>query len=70
MKESKDLRAINAELKALLARGDVGPEQKKHVEVALEELRRLRRRHGLTRNDVFSCVRTVAESLLNAFHKD
>jgi hypothetical protein len=70
MKQCKDLRAINAELKALLARSDVGPEQKKHVEVALEELRRFRRRRGPTREDVFSCVRTVAESLLNAFYKD
>lgn len=69
MKQNKDLRAINAELKALLARGDVDPEQKKHVEVALEELRRFHRKRSQTQADVFSCVRTVAESLLNAFHK-
>jgi hypothetical protein len=70
MVENKDLRAINAELVTLLARSDVGPEQKKHVEKALEELRRFRRKRNPTRNDVFSCVRDVSENLLNAFLED
>jgi hypothetical protein len=70
VKQSRDLRAINAELSALLARGDVGPEQKKYVESAIEELRRLRRKRNPTQADYFSCVRTVAENLLNAFYKD
>jgi hypothetical protein len=70
MRQSKDLNAINAQLKALIARGDVGPDQKKHVEVALNELKRLRRRPDATRAEVFFCVRRVAESLLNAFYKE
>jgi hypothetical protein len=69
MHQNKDLRAINAELKALVARGDVDPEQKKHVEKALEELKRFGRKRDPTRADLFSCVRTVAKSLLDAFHK-
>jgi hypothetical protein len=69
MKASKDLRAITAELTALVARGDVDPEQKKHVNAALEELRRYRRKRNPTRADIFACVRSVAESLLNAFHR-
>jgi hypothetical protein len=69
MKQNKDLRVIIAELMAVIARGDVGPEQKKHVEAAIEELRRYRRNRNPTRAHVFACVRTVAESLLNAFHR-
>jgi hypothetical protein len=69
MKENKDLRATIAELMALVARGDVDPEQKKHVKAALEELKRYRRKRSPTRADAFACVRTVAESLLNAFYK-
>jgi DNA repair ATPase RecN len=69
MKQNKDLRSTNAELKALLARGDVDSEQKKHVEAALEELRRLHRKRKPTQADMFSCVRTVAERLLNAFRE-
>ena len=70
MRRSKDLNAINAELEALIARSDVGPDQKKHVEVALRELKRFRRKLSPTQAEVFFCVRKVAESLLNAFHKE
>jgi hypothetical protein len=69
MKQSKDLRVINAELSALIARGDVDPEQKKYVELALEELRRLKRKRNPTHADYVFCVRSVAENLLNAFYK-
>jgi hypothetical protein len=68
--KSKDLSAITAQLRALIARDDVGPDQKKHVEVALNEIKRLRRRPHVTQRDVYFCVRRVAESLLNAFHRD
>jgi len=70
MEKNKDLRAIIAELKALIARSDVGPEQKECVEMALSELRRLRRKPKPTHSEVFFCVRKVAESLLKAFRKD
>lgn len=70
MQQNKDLRALNAQLHALLARNDVGPEQKKQVEAALEELRRLRHKQRPSQADVCFCVRKVAESLLNAFQKN
>jgi hypothetical protein len=69
MKQNKDLRVIVAELMALIARSDVDPEQKKHVKAALEGLRRYRRNRNPTPAHVSACVRTVAESLLNAFHR-
>lgn len=70
MKHFKDLEAIDAQLRAMVARGNVGPDQQKHVEAARNELRRLRRKPHLTQADVFKCVRKVAESLLKAFFND
>jgi len=70
MNQSKDLNAVNAQLRALIARDDVGPEQKKYVEMAMNEIKRLRRKPHITQADVYSCVRRVAENLLNAFYKD
>jgi len=69
VRKIKDLNAVNAELSALIARSDVDPEQKKYVGVALNELKRLRRKTDATQADVFFCVRRVAESLLNAFFR-
>jgi hypothetical protein len=69
MKKSKDVHATIAQLRAFVARSDVGPDQKKHVGVALDELRRLHRKPKFTQEQVFYCVRRVAESLLNAFRK-
>jgi len=70
MKKNKDVNATIAELESLVARSDVSPDQKKHVEKALEELKRLRRKPKFTQEDVFRCVRKVAESLLDAFRKE
>ncbi len=70
MKKSKDLKAITAQLGALVARNDVGPDQKKHIEVALNEIKRIRRKPDITHAEMYSCVRRVAESLLNAFNRD
>jgi hypothetical protein len=69
MSKNKDLNAITAQLWALVARNDVGPDQKKHVEVALDEIKRIRRKPRIKQADAYSCVRRVAESLLNAFYK-
>ena len=70
MNRSKDLNAITARLRALVARDDVGPDQKKLVEVALNEMKRLRRKAHFTQADVYFCVRRVAENLLNAFFRE
>jgi len=70
LRKNKDANATIAQLQALVARSDVYPDQKKHVGVALDELRRLRRKPKFTQEQMFYCVRKVAESLLNAFRKD
>lgn len=67
MKQFKDVNAVIAELEALAARDDVGPDQKKHVEEAIRALRRLRRRPHPTQAEVFASVREVAEGILDAF---
>jgi hypothetical protein len=69
LKKNKDVNATIAQLEALAARSDVSPDQKKHVGVALNELKRLRRKPKFTQDQIFYCVRKVAESLLNAFRK-
>lgn len=69
MKGSRDLRAVDAELRALIARDDVDPDQKRHVEAAIIELRALRRKRKREQADVYACVRKVAEHLLRAFYR-
>ena len=48
MKKNKGLNATISLLERLIARSDVDPEQKKHVGVALDELRWLRRKPEFT----------------------
>jgi hypothetical protein len=67
--KNKDLIALIAQLKAMVARGDVDSDQERHVARALEELRRFRRRERFTRADLYACVRKVAEELLDAFYR-
>jgi len=69
MKQFKDLNACIAALQALHAGSDIGPEQKKNVEAAIERLRRLRRKPHAKMADVYHCVREVADQLITAFLK-
>ena len=69
MKHFKDLDACIALLRALQARNDIGPEQKKDVGEAIEEAKRLRRKRGATHVENYRCVRRIAERLVNAFLK-
>lgn len=69
MKQFKDLNACIAELEALCARGDIKPEQKRNVEAAIEQLRRLRRKPHAKTVDVYRCVREVSSRLIMAFLK-
>jgi len=69
MKQLKDVNAVIAKLQALIARDDVDSNQKRHVEGALNSLRRLRRNPHADQAVVFACVREVAERLLEAFQK-
>jgi DNA repair ATPase RecN len=67
MKQFKDVNACIAQLRAVHARSDIGPEQKKSVEAAIEQLKRLRRKPHAKTVDVYRSVRKVAERLLEAF---
>lgn len=69
MKRFKDLEACIALLRALQARSDVEPEQKRNVEVAINEAKRLRRKRDVDSIDVYACVRKITENLLSAFLK-
>jgi len=70
MNHFKDLEACIAALQAVQAvqaRSDIGPKQKKNVETAIEEAKRLRRRHDAGHSVTYRCVRRITESLINAF---
>lgn len=67
MKKSKDVNACIAQLRALQDRNDTEPEQKKCIEEAIEQLRRLRRKTNPNKGDLFHCVRVISENLLRAF---
>jgi hypothetical protein len=69
VKQFKDLNACIADLKALQAGSDIGPDQKKDVEAAIDELRRLRRKPDAKMTDVYRCVRDIAARLIKAFLK-
>jgi hypothetical protein len=67
MQQFKALNASIASLQALLDGSDIRPEQRKHVEEAIKELRRLRRRPNARMSDHYSCIRQVTERLVSAF---
>ena len=69
MKKFKDLNACIAELNALRAGSDIRLEQKRNVEAAIEQLRRLRRKPHPESAEVYRCVREVASRLIMAFLK-
>lgn len=65
--KDKDLRASIAHLYALRARSDIEPEQRRLVELAIAQLRKLQRKQDLTKSEVYRCVRVVTEALVKAF---
>jgi hypothetical protein len=67
VKQFKDLNACIAQLKALCVGSDIKPEQKKNVEVAIERLRRLRRKPDARMTEVYASVREIADRLISAF---
>ena len=70
MQHFKDIDVCLALLRALHARNDIGPKQKRDVETAIEEAKRLRRKRKACYADAYHCVRRITESLLNAFLDD
>jgi hypothetical protein len=70
MQHFKDIEACIVSLRALHARDDIGPKQKKNVEAAIEEAKQLRRRRVADHAVACRCVRRITESLLRAFLND
>lgn len=69
VKQFKELNACIAQLRALHAGNDIGPEQKKDVEAAIERLKRLRRKPDAKMPEAFNCIREVADRLIKAFKR-
>jgi hypothetical protein len=67
VQQFKELKVSIASLKALLAGGDITPEQRKHVEKAIEQLKRLRRKADATKPEIYRCVRQITDELVSAF---
>jgi hypothetical protein len=67
MKRNKDLQFCIEQLCSLLNRSGLGPEQKRVLETALVELKRLRRNANPTKQQVYLAVRRVADALLKSF---
>lgn len=69
MKHFKELNACIADLEAVLGRGNIESQQKKDVEAAIEEVRRIRRKPTLSRPEAFRAVREITARLIRAFFK-
>lgn len=67
VKQFKELKVSIASLNALLAGGDIKPEQRRHVEEAIEQLKRLRRKADAKRPEIYRCVRRITDELVSAF---
>ena len=67
MQKIKELNACIAVLQAIQAGSKAEPEQKKYVERAIDELRKLRRKPHAKRAEINRSVREVVEALAKAF---
>jgi signal recognition particle GTPase len=67
LKHQRDLSACIAKLEAVLARNEVGPEQGKYVNYAINELRELRRKPQTKPHKIHEVVRDAVEALAKAF---
>lgn len=67
MRTSKDLNACISSLEDLLCGGSVDSEKKQAVEHVIDELKRIRRRPGLERNEQNESIRKIVEELVRAF---
>jgi len=68
MKNRKTKQCI-AELRAILKRGDLEPEQEKAIEFAIQRLKELNRSKKADNRAVYECVAEISEKLVNAFCK-
>jgi signal recognition particle GTPase len=69
MRKIKELHACIARLQAVLAGNDVGPEQRKDIIRAMEQIRQIQRKPHPTQREVSCAVREITDALLRAFLK-
>jgi len=67
MKHNRDLQFCSDQLRLLQRRDGLEPEQRRSLEKAQEELKRLRRNSHPTREEVSRVVRVVAEAIIQNF---
>ena len=67
MKHNRDLQFCNNQLRLLQRRDGLEPEQRRSLEKAQEEMKRLWRIPNPTREEVSRVVRTVAEAIIKNF---
>jgi hypothetical protein len=67
--KSKRTKHCIAELRAILRRGDLEPEQEKAIEFAIQRLKELNRLRKADNRAVYECVAEISEKLVNAFCK-
>lgn len=69
MRKQKDLNACISSLEGWQCGGSVNPEQRQSVERVVDELKRIRRKPNLNRNEQHEAIRKIVEELLRAFSK-
>ena len=67
MRKQKDLKACILLLQELQGRGSVEPQQKKAVEYAIDEIKRIRRRPNLKHSETHESIRRIVEALVSVF---
>ena len=69
MRKSKDLNACISFLKDLQSGGSVEPEKKQVIGHVVNELKRIRRKPGLKQHELYESIRSIVETLVQAFKK-
>jgi hypothetical protein len=67
MRKQKDLKACIILLQELQGRGSIEPQQKKAVEYAIDEIKRMRRKSNPKQNEIHESIRCIVETLISAF---
>jgi hypothetical protein len=67
MRKNRDLNACISSLEGLQRGGSVDSEQRQAVEQVVNELKRIRRKPSLERNEQNESIRVIVEQLVRAF---
>ena len=69
MRKNRDLNSCISSLEDLQERGSVNSEQRQAVEHVVDELKRIRRKPSLERQEQHESIRKIVEELVRAFKK-